>query len=106
MRLDDLPESSQRRDRRGMTTAGGIAAGGGGILLLILGLVFGVDTSKLGIGSGGEWRPAARTTSTRSSRARCVGIAGNGLEGRVREAIERLPATSTRTRSSSCSPTA
>jgi len=55
MRLEDLPTSSNVSDQRGMRTAGGIAAGGGGILLLILGLVFGVDTGKLGIGtrSGG-----------------------------------------------------
>jgi predicted metalloprotease len=51
MRLEDLPESTNVSDQRGMRTAGGIAAGGGGILLLILGLVFGVDTSKLGIGT-------------------------------------------------------
>jgi len=50
MRLDDLPESSNVSDNRGMRTAGGIAAGGGGLLLLILGLVFGIDTGKLGIG--------------------------------------------------------
>jgi predicted metalloprotease len=50
MRLEDLPTSSNVSDQRGMRTAGGIAAGGGGILLLILGLVFGVDTSKLGVG--------------------------------------------------------
>src|ERR671918_638856 len=36
--------------QRGMRTAGGIAAGGGGLLLLILGLIFGVDTGRLGIG--------------------------------------------------------
>src|SRR5438477_348471 len=48
MRLDDLPESSNVSDQRGMRTAGGIAAGGGGLLLLILGLIFGVDTSRLG----------------------------------------------------------
>jgi predicted metalloprotease len=55
MRLDDLPQSSNVSDNRGMRTAGGIAAGGGGILLLILGLVFGVAAGKLGIGgrSGG-----------------------------------------------------
>jgi predicted metalloprotease len=52
MRLDELPESSNVSDMRGMRTAGGIAAGGGGLLLLILGLVFGVDTSRLGIGTG------------------------------------------------------
>ena len=50
MRLDDLPESSNVSDQRGMRTVGGIAAGGGGLLLLIVGLIFGVDTSKLGIG--------------------------------------------------------
>lgn len=53
MRLDDLPESSNVIDQRGMKTVGGIAAGGGGLLLLILGLVFGIDTNKLGLGGGG-----------------------------------------------------
>lgn len=57
MRLEDLPTSSNVSDQRGMRTAGGIAAGGGGILLLILGLVFGVDTSKLGIGTGPSGPP-------------------------------------------------
>jgi predicted metalloprotease len=50
MRLDDLPESSNVSDQRGMRTVGGIAAGGGGLLLLVLGLIFGVDTGKLGLG--------------------------------------------------------
>jgi predicted metalloprotease len=53
MELDDLPESSNVSDQRGMKTVGGIAAGGGGILLLILGLVFGIDTNKLGLHGGG-----------------------------------------------------
>jgi predicted metalloprotease len=53
MRLDDLPESSNVIDQRGMKTVGGIAAGGGGILLLILGLIFGIDTNKLGLGGPG-----------------------------------------------------
>src|SRR5215471_13863849 len=57
MRLDDLPESSNVEDRRGMKMAGGIAAGGGGILLVILGLIFGVDTSKLGLSGGGGGGP-------------------------------------------------
>jgi predicted metalloprotease len=57
MRLEDLPTSSNVSDQRGMRTAGGIAAGGGGILLLILGLVFGVDTGKLGIGTGSSGPP-------------------------------------------------
>ena len=56
MRLDDLRESSNVEDRRGMKMAGGIAAGGGGILLVILGLIFGVDTGKLGL-SGGSGTP-------------------------------------------------
>src|SRR5262245_47919926 len=56
MRLEDLPESSNVEDRRGMKMAGGIAAGGGGLLLLILGLVFGVDTNKLGGLAGGGGR--------------------------------------------------
>ena len=43
MRLDDLPESTNVSDQRGMHTTGGITAGGGGLLLLILGLIFGVD---------------------------------------------------------------
>jgi predicted metalloprotease len=54
MRLDDLPESSNVSDQRGMRTAGGIAAGGGGLLLLILGLIFGVDMNRFtGGGDGG-----------------------------------------------------
>jgi predicted metalloprotease len=53
MRTDDLPESENVSDQRGMKTVGGIAAGGGGILLLILGLIFGIDTNKLGLGGGG-----------------------------------------------------
>jgi uncharacterized protein len=53
MELDDLPESSNVVDQRGMKTMGGIAAGGGGILLLIIGLIFGIDTNKLGLGGGG-----------------------------------------------------
>jgi uncharacterized protein len=57
MRLEDLPESSNVSDQRGMRTAGGIAAGGGGLLLLILGLVFGVDTGKLGIGGRSSGPP-------------------------------------------------
>jgi predicted metalloprotease len=57
MRLEDLPTSSNVSDQRGMRTAGGIAAGGGGILLLILGLVFGVDTSQLGIGTRSSGPP-------------------------------------------------
>ena len=52
MQLDDLPESSNVSDQRGLKTMGGIAAGGGGIILLIIGLVFGVDVSKLGFGGG------------------------------------------------------
>jgi predicted metalloprotease len=36
-----------------MKTAGGVIAGGGGVVLLILGLIFGVDLGKLGIGGGG-----------------------------------------------------
>ena len=54
MRLDELPESSNVSDQRGMRTAGGIAAGGGGLILLILGLIFGVDIRQLGVGGGGE----------------------------------------------------
>lgn len=53
MDLSGATESSNVEDRRGMKTAGGLAAGGGGILLLILGLVFGIDTNKLGLGGGG-----------------------------------------------------
>jgi predicted metalloprotease len=57
MRLDDLPESSNVFDQRGAKTVGGIAAGGGGILLLILGLVFGIDMNKLGLGGRGGGAP-------------------------------------------------
>ena len=53
MRTDDLPESGNVEDRRGMG-GGTIAAGGGGLLLLILGLVFGVDFGgKMPLGGGG-----------------------------------------------------
>jgi predicted metalloprotease len=53
MDLSNAPESSNVEDRRGMQTAGIAAAGGGGILIIILGLLFGVDVNKLGIGGGG-----------------------------------------------------
>lgn len=53
MRTDDLPESDNVTDLRGVKTAGGIAVGGGGLLLLIIGLIFGIDTNKLGLGGGG-----------------------------------------------------
>lgn len=53
MDLDDAPSSGNVQDMRGMKTAGGLIAGGGGILVLILGLIFGVDTGKLGLGGGG-----------------------------------------------------
>jgi uncharacterized protein len=53
MELGDAPSSGNVKDLRGMKTAGGIVAGGGGILLLILGLVFGVDLGRLGVGGGG-----------------------------------------------------
>ncbi len=53
MDLSNAPESSNVDDRRGMQTAGIAAAGGGGILILILGLLFGVDVNKLGLGGGG-----------------------------------------------------
>jgi uncharacterized protein len=52
MQLDSGPESGNVEDRRGMKRAG-IAAGGGGLLIVILGLIFGVDLSKLGLGGGG-----------------------------------------------------
>ena len=90
MRLEDLPESTNVSDRRGMAR-GGVAAGGGGILLLILGLVFGVDTSKLGLG-GGSGGPAPQR--------QVQGVRAQGGRARWRrcgrpssEAIERLPAT-------------
>jgi predicted metalloprotease len=54
MLTDDLPESDNVSDFRGAKTVGGIAAGGGGLLLLILGLIFGIDTNKLGLGGGQE----------------------------------------------------
>jgi predicted metalloprotease len=54
MELDNAPLSSQVEDRRGMKTTGGLIAGGGGILVLILGLIFGIDTTKLGFGGGVE----------------------------------------------------
>jgi len=51
--LSNAPESSNVEDRRGMKMSGGIAAGGGGILILIIGLLFGVDLNRLGLGGGG-----------------------------------------------------
>ncbi|HVL13139.1 MAG TPA: neutral zinc metallopeptidase, partial [Gemmata sp.] len=53
MDLSNAPESSNVEDRRGMKMSGGIAAGGGGILILIIGLLFGVDLNRLGLGGGG-----------------------------------------------------
>jgi predicted metalloprotease len=50
--LSQAPESSNVEDRRGMKTAGGLVAGGGGLLILVVGLLFGVDLGKLGIGRG------------------------------------------------------
>lgn len=53
MDLSNAPESSNVEDRRGMSAGGIAAAGGGGLLVLILGLVFGIDTNKLGLSGGG-----------------------------------------------------
>ncbi len=61
MDLSNAPESSNVEDRRGMGAVGGAVAGGGGLLILILGLVFGIDTNKLGLtgrGSSGGTPPA------------------------------------------------
>jgi predicted metalloprotease len=52
MDLSDAPSSSDVEDRRGVAT-GGLVAGGGGILIVILGLIFGIDTNKLGLTGGG-----------------------------------------------------
>ena len=58
MDLSEAPESSNVSDMRGMKATGGMIAGGGGILILILGLVFGVDLSRLGLtGGGGPVKP-------------------------------------------------
>jgi predicted metalloprotease len=60
MDLSDAPSSSDVEDRRGMGATGGLVAGGGGIIILILGLIFGIDTNKLGLtGGGGGARHAA-----------------------------------------------
>ena len=80
MRLDDLPESSNVADRRGMKMAGGIAAGGGGILLLILGLIFGVDTEQTRASAAAQRRPAAER-QVQGVRGQGRRHAGNGLEG-------------------------
>ncbi|MBA4065011.1 MAG: hypothetical protein C0501_15120 [Isosphaera sp.] len=40
-----------------MKATGGLVAGGGGLLILIVGLLFGVDVSKLGIGGGRQTGP-------------------------------------------------
>jgi uncharacterized protein len=74
MRLDDLPESSNVSDQRGMKTVGGIAAGGGGLILLILGLVFGIDTNKLGLqGGGGGGAGAGGDEKTKHFAAKILG---------------------------------
>ena len=64
MDLSNAPESGNVEDRRGMKTAGMAVGGGLGLLILIVGLVFGVDTSKLvrpggGGGGGGDGQPPA-----------------------------------------------
>src|SRR5262245_41793758 len=53
MDLSAAPESENVIDQRGMKVAGGAVAGGGGLLLLVLGLVVGVDTSKIMPQGGG-----------------------------------------------------
>jgi predicted metalloprotease len=73
MELDDLPESSNVSDQRGMKTIGGIAAGGGGILLLILGLIFGIDTNKLGLGGGGGGPGPGGDEQTKHFAAKILG---------------------------------
>jgi len=57
MDLSNAPESGNVEDRRGMKTGGMLAAGGGGIIVVILGLLFGVDTGKLGLSGGGSSGP-------------------------------------------------
>lgn len=57
MDLSNAPESSNVEDRRGMSAGGIAATGGGGLLILILGLVFGIDTNKLGLSGGGSSGP-------------------------------------------------
>lgn len=53
MRLDDAPESGNVEDRRGMST--GLKIGGaGGAILAIIGLVFGFNPARLGIGGSKE----------------------------------------------------
>ncbi len=52
MRTDDLDESENVEDRRGMAPQAGMVLGGGGLLVLILALLFGIDPQKL-MGPGG-----------------------------------------------------
>ena len=56
MDLSGAPESGNVEDRRGMRATGGAIAGGGGLLIVIIGLIFGVDVSKLGMTGGGQER--------------------------------------------------
>jgi predicted metalloprotease len=58
MRLDDAPESENVEDSRGMGRPLAIGGGAVGILVAILGLVFGVDLKKLGLGGGGAQQVA------------------------------------------------
>jgi predicted metalloprotease len=67
MRLDDAPESENVEDRRGMGGKLAIGGGVGGILLVILGLVFGVDLNKLGMGPGGPQQQAADQNENRAA---------------------------------------
>lgn len=52
MDLSNAPESENVIDQRGMRATGGMIAGGGGLLVLIVGMLFGVDLNKLGLGGG------------------------------------------------------
>src|SRR5262249_7294816 len=56
MQLGDAPESGNVEDRRGMKRAG-LTVGGGGLLVVLLGLLFGVDLNKLGIGGRQQGEP-------------------------------------------------
>ncbi len=68
MRLDDIPESGNVEDRRGMKTTG-LAAGGGGILIVILALIFGIDPNQLGlVGQQGPLAPQPEASPTSAPR--------------------------------------
>src|SRR3954452_21107552 len=72
MEWEDRSESGNVEDRRGMSTGavGGIAAGGGGLLILVIGLLFGIDTSKLSDMVGHPERERPATSSNKQGDPR------------------------------------